>query len=265
MKCPNCGTETSGKFCSNCGAALAGASCLTCGAPLTAGAKFCHVCGTPMGAPRRTAASAPASQQQHLIPWIVAGVAVALLVVVFVARTGGPSSSIPAGDGRGGASPAMPGAGPGGAATTDLSSMTPREQADRLFDRVMRASENGNTQEVTFFGPMTLQAYTMVGPLDADARFHIGLVNASLSNPAAALAQADTIEKATPKHLFIFLIRWDVANRAKDTAGMRRAYRQFLDNYDQEMASGKEEYTMHRTRLEQFRDEARGALGSAGR
>lgn len=261
MKCPNCGTETSGKFCSNCGAALAGASCSTCGAPLTAGARFCHVCGTPMGAPRH----APAGQQQHLVPWIVAGVAVALLVVVFVARFGGPSPSVPAGDGRGGAAPAMPGAGSGGAASTDLSSMTPREQADRLFDRVMTASENGNTQEVSFFGPMALQAYTMIGPLDTDARFHIGLIQASLSNAPGALAQADTIEKATPRHLFISLIRWEVANRTQDAAAMRRAYQQFLDHYDQEMASGKEEYNVHRRRLEQFRDEARGALGSAAR
>ncbi len=258
MKCPNCSTETSGKFCSNCGAALAGASCSTCGAQLTAGARFCHVCGTPMGAPRRNPG------QQHLIPWIVAGVAVALLVVVFVARTGN-SPSAAAGEGRGGAAPAMPGAGAGGAATTDLSTMSPREQADRLFDRVMTAAENGNTQEVSFFGPMALQAYTMVGPLDTDARFHIGLIEASLGNPAGAVAQADTIEKATPRHLFISLIRWEVANRSKDAAGMRRAYRQFLDNYDKEMASGKQEYTMHRTRLEQFRDEARGALEAAGR
>jgi hypothetical protein len=143
--------------------------------------------------------------------------------------------------------------------------MTPREQADRLFDRVMTASENGNTQEVSFFGPMALQAYTMIGPLDTDARFHIGLIDASLSNPAGALAQADTIEEATPRHLFISLIRWEVANRAQDTAGMRRAYRGFLDNYDKEMASGKEEYTMHRRRLEQFREEARGALGATQR
>src|SRR5574341_18282 len=105
MKCPNCGTETSGKFCSNCGAALAGASCSTCGTPLTAGAQFCHVCGTPMGAPRR------GPGQQHLVPWVVAGVAVALLVVVFVARFGGPSSSIPGGSGRGGASSSIPGGG----------------------------------------------------------------------------------------------------------------------------------------------------------
>jgi hypothetical protein len=210
-----------------------------------------------MGAPRR------GPGRQNLVPWVTAGVAVALLVVVFVARTGNPSSSIAGGGGPSGASPSMAaGAGPGGAATTDISSMTPREQADRLFDRVMTAAENGNTQEVSFFGPMALQAYTMIGPLDTDARFHIGLIEASLSNPAGALAQADTIDKTAPRHLFSSLVRWEVANRAEDTAGMRRAYRQFLDHYDQEMASGKEEYTMHRRRLEQFHEEARGALGA---
>ncbi len=259
MKCPNCSTETSGKFCSNCGAALAGASCATCGAPLTAGARFCHVCGTPLGAPRRGAGRA------NTVPWIVAGVAVALLVVVFVARSGGPSSSIPGGDGRGGASSSMPGAGPGGAATTDLSQMTPREQADRLFDRVMTASENGNSGEVTFFGPMALQAYTMIGPLDTDVRFHIGLIEAALGNEAGATAQADTVERETPKHLFVPLLRWEVAKRRTDTAAMRRVYRQFLDNYDKEMASGKNEYDIHRRRLEAFREEARGALGAGSR
>jgi hypothetical protein len=46
---------------------------------------------------------------------------------------------------------------------------------------------------------------------------------------------------------------------------MRQAYRRFLDRYDREIASGKSEYDMHRTRLEAFRDEARGATGTATR
>ncbi len=259
MKCPNCGTDAAGKFCSNCGAALAGASCAVCAAPLTAGARFCHVCGTPLGAPRRSAG------RHQMVPWIVAAVAVALLVVVFVARSGGPSSSIPGGEARGGAASSIPGAGPGGAASTDLSSMSPREQADRLFDRVMRASEGGNAGEVTFFGPMALQAYGMIGKLDVDARFHVGLIEAALNNHAGASAQADTLAKESPRHLFVPLIRWEVASRKGDPAALRRVYRQFLDNYDAEMASGKSEYQMHRTRLEAFRDEARGALGTTSR
>ncbi|MBI2072018.1 MAG: zinc ribbon domain-containing protein [Gemmatimonadetes bacterium] len=254
MKCPSCGADAAGKFCGTCGAALAGASCDVCGAPLTAGGRFCHVCGTPLGAPRRAAG------KRQMLPWIVAAVAVALLVVVFVARSGGPSSSMAGGGGPGGASPSGP-----GATTTDLSSMTPREQADRLFDRVMRASEGGNAGEVTFFGPMALQAYAMIGKLDADARFHVGLIEAALANDTGAIAQADTLAQEAPRHLFVPLIRWEVANRRGDTAALRRLYRQFLDNYDAEMASGKSEYDMHRTRLQAFRDEARGALGASSR
>jgi hypothetical protein len=192
-----------------------------------------------------------------MVPWVVAAVAVALLVVVFVARSGGPAAA-PAGN-----APPAGMAGPVG--TTDLSTMTPREQADRLFDRVMRASEGGNASEVTFFGPMALQAYGMIGPLDADARFHIGLIEAALNHDAGATAQADTLARESPRHLFVPLIRWEVANRKQDTPALRRAYRQFLDNYDAEMATGKNEYDMHRTRLEAFRNEARGAIGTTSR
>jgi hypothetical protein len=46
---------------------------------------------------------------------------------------------------------------------------------------------------------------------------------------------------------------------------LRRAYRDFLDHYDAEIASAKGEYQMHRTRLDAFRDEARGALGTGAR
>ena len=231
---------------------MAGATCVVCAAPLTIGAKFCHVCGTPLGASRRAGA------RNQTIPWIIAGVVVALLVVVLVARSGGGPAGAPG-------AAAAPAGMPGGAGTTDLSTMTPREQADRLFDRVMRASEAGNAGEVTFFGPMAVQAYSMVGPLDADARFHVGLIEAVLGNDTAATAQADTLVREAPRHLFVSLIRWEVANRRGDTAALRRVYREFLNNYDAEIATAKSEYQMHRTRLDAFRDEARGALGAGAR
>ncbi len=255
MKCPSCGQEAAGKFCSTCGAALAGAACAVCAAPLSAGARFCHVCGTPVGGRSRSAT------RPTVIAWIVAAVAVAVLVVVLVARSSSPA---PGGASASTALSGMPGAA-GGRATTDLSTMTPREQADRLFDRVMRASEGGDSGEVSFFAPMALQAYAMLGKLDADARFHVGLIEAALGNQAAATAQADSLEREAPGHLFIPLLRWEVANRRGDTPAMRQAYRQFLDRYDREIASAKSEYDMHRTRLEAFRQEARGATGTTTR
>jgi Double zinc ribbon len=263
MKCPSCGQEAAGKFCSNCGAALAGASCPSCSAPLSAGARFCHVCGTALGAPRRPAAhgAGMAGGQAALVPWIVTGIAVAVLVVVLVARFGGAGAPAPAQASAAGA----PGAGQNGmVATTDISQMSPQEQADRLFDRVMTAHEAGDSQQVAFFGPMALQATAMLGPLNDDEHFHVGLLNAALGNYAATTAEADTIAKSDPRHLFVPLLRWEVASHDKDSAAMRRAYRQFLDNYDKEMASGRPEYAMHKTRLEAFHDEARGAVGKTG-
>jgi hypothetical protein len=149
-------------------------------------------------------------------------------------------------------------------ATTDISNMSPREQADRLFDRVMTAYEAGDSQQVEFFAPMALQAHAMLGTLDADARFHVGMIDAAMGNFDGAAAQADSIAAVSPHHLFVPLLRWEVANHQNDRAGIRQAYREFLDNYDKEMATGKTEYKEHKTRLEAFHDEARGALGKTG-
>jgi hypothetical protein len=194
------------------------------------------------------------------VPWIVAGVAVAVLVVVLVARFGGAAAAPAAA-----ATAGTPGAGPNGmAATTDISQMSPQEQADRLFDRVMTAHEAGDSQQVAFFGPMALQATAMLGTLNDDQHFHVGLINAALGNYAATSAEADTIAKSDPQHLFVPLLRWEVANHDHDSAATRRAYRQFLNDYDKEMASGKPEYAMHKTRLEAFHDEARSAMGTTG-
>lgn len=262
MKCSSCGHEAAGKFCSNCGAALTGATCPACSAPLSQGARFCHACGTPLGAQRRgaTRGTGSAGSQAALAPWIVAGIAVAVLVVVLVARFGGAGAPAPAAAAGG-----APGTGPNGmVATTDISQMSPREQADRLFDRVMTAYEAGDSQQVAFFGPMAIQAHAMLGTLDADGRFHVGMIDAALGNFAGTAAEADTIAKTEPRHLFVPLLRWEVANHDNDSAAMRRVYRQFLDNYDKEIASGKSEYTMHKTRLEAFHEEARAALGKTG-
>ena len=47
--------------------------------------------------------------------------------------------------------------------SVDLASLSPRQAADRLFNRVMAASENGDTAEALQFAPMALQAYNNLG------------------------------------------------------------------------------------------------------
>ena len=265
MKCPNCGQEAAGKFCSNCGSALTGATCPSCSTPLSAGARFCHVCGTQLGAPahRPPPGRVPlaAGSQAGLVPWIVAGIAVAVLVVVLVARFGAGAGPARAAAATAGAA----GSGPNGmVATTDISKMSPQEQADRLFDRVMTAHEQGDSQQVAFFGPMALQATAMLGTLNDEDHYQVGMINAALGNFAATAAEADTIAKDDPHHLFVPLLRWQVANHNNDSAAKQRAYRQFLGDYGKEMASGKPEYAAHKTQLEAFHDEARSAAGKTG-
>jgi hypothetical protein len=139
--------------------------------------------------------------------------------------------------------------------------MSPRERADRLFNRVMVAVERGDTTAVNFFIPMALQSYAMIGQLDVDARYHLGLIHFISRDFSATLAQADSIAAANPGHLLAGVLRIQVRGVQGDTAGRKKAYREFLDAYDGEMASGRNEYTDHTSTLQRTRDDARKALG----
>lgn len=251
MKCPSCGRQTTGKFCSECGAALAAATCPSCGAPLSPGGRFCHLCGTPHGTQRR------AGSAGGMTPWIVAASAVAVTIVALVARSAAPSAPTSA-DG------ALAGGGPGGSAApaSDISTMTPRERADRLFNRVMSAAAAGDSGEIAFFAPMAIQSYGMLDALDADARYHVGLLDAELGNLSGTVAQADTLDRTSPGHLFALLLRGEAANRGGDTAELARWRRRFLDAYEAELATGKQEYGDHTDALNGFRDAARAAVAT---
>ncbi len=257
VTCPSCGAQTSGKFCSECGAPLGERKCPHCGATVSPKAKFCPECGTsftgkqaahPAG--QSAAPAAPGSAARgpggvaEKFPWIIAGLAVvALLATIIVVVTKKPSQ--PTGTENSAVSNPDQ-------ATTDLSQMSPREAADRLYERVARAAAAGDSGQITFFGPMTLQAYGNVTPLDPDARLHIGLVDLYLNNPPAALAQADTIAKNSPTHLFASVLRVEAAKQRGDAAAERRANQAFLRNYDTEIAKNLTEYQEHKLLLDEI-------------
>jgi hypothetical protein len=106
-----------------------------------------------------------------------------------------------------------------------------------------------------FFAPMALRAYQMAGPLDDDARYHIGLISLVLDDLDAAAAQADSIAQSTPNHLFGPILRARVAQERGDAAAQRRAEDAFLARYDAERATGRPEYQMHGVLLERYRQE----------
>ncbi|MGH7559578.1 MAG: double zinc ribbon domain-containing protein [Gemmatimonadales bacterium] len=251
--CAACGAPVTGRFCSRCGAAVEAPACASCGTPLSPGARFCHRCG----APARPAAGASAGSRER-VAWIVAAAAVLLAVAAIAFRVGNtrPATPVMANAGNAGSAPPLPTRGP------DISQMSPRERFDRLYDRIMRAAEAGDSVTVAQFAPMALGAYDLLDRFDADARYHASLIHLTIGQLDAARALADTIETEAPGHLFAELIRGEVAERTNDADGLTRSYRAFLARYDAELRTGRTEYQEHRTLLEDFRTRARATLGT---
>jgi hypothetical protein len=244
MKCPKCGANAAGKFCSNCGTALGATACPKCGASLGTKAKFCHSCGAAVGAAPGRGASPGSSAGT---PWFLVGGAVIVILVIVAVLQLKPGAVPP---------PAVPAAsqlsGP-----VDLSQMSPKDAADRLFNRVMQANEAGVRDTAALFATMALQAYSMLDTLDDDARFHVGLIELVAGNPAGALAQADTIARTTPSHLFAAMLRADAARATGDSAGAARAEQTYLQNFDAEMAAARPGYEHHGTWLTTYRNNIR--------
>ncbi len=143
----------------------------------------------------------------------------------------------------------------------DISQMTPEERANRLFNRVMILAEAGKTDSVRFFLPMALGAYGQLAQLDADARYHIGLLQLAGGDVEAALAQADTIQRSIPTHLFIYVLRAHAYQQRGSTQLERRAYADFLRNEPAETARNRPEYNDHSDALKSFKTEASRVTG----
>ena len=228
-------------------------NCHACGAPLAGTARFCHKCGAQVG-------RAQAAGWRAGLPWGVAGLALGALLTVVALRLGAGSRE--------------PGAGDAPEATAsrsqvpapDISQMSPEERATRLYNRVMTLHSQGKADSAEFFLPMALQAYAMLPALDVDARYHLGVLDLTGGNYAAALAQADSIRRAVPTHLFGFMLRARALELERDSAGARRAYRDFLTNEAAERGRTRPEYSEHAQNLDAFHEQATaGAAGAAPR
>ena len=216
-------------------------TCHACGAQLSATAKFCHKCGAHV-----TAGVQPGGWKVGF-PWALAGAALGALVTVVVMRGGGAGSREPE---------AVSTAPRSQLTAPDISQMSPEERANRLFNRVMILAEAGKTDSVRFFLPMALGAYAQLPALDADARYHVGLLQLAGGDVEAALAQADTIQRSTPTHLFIYVLRAHAYQQSGNTQQERRAYSDFLRSEPSEMAKSRPEYADHADALTNFKAEA---------
>lgn len=261
--CPSCGAAASGRFCNSCGAAV-NAACRECGNPLPAGARFCNECGSPAVAPSGGAAR----RGNPVLPWVLAGIATAGLMatLIFNANREAPAAPAAVQAGQALAAPSAPGpippAGPGGAAggdpgAVDLASMTPRQAADRLFNRVMQNVSKGDTAAAKQFQPMAVAAYDRARPLDSDGRYHLAVLHLVANEFDAARAQSDTILAANPSHLFGLFTGAQAAQGRGDNAGAAALYRRFLAAYESEkVRKDVVEYADHSQALPAMKEEA---------
>jgi hypothetical protein len=246
MKCPNCQTQSDGKFCPSCGTPLSNrAHCSSCGTKLDAGARFCTRCGQPATGQRSTLS----------LPWLIAGAAMIVAIIVLllpVIRGTSPA-----------ATPSAPFAGQtsGGGQPPPLSG-TPRQQADRLFNRIMEEQSAGNLDQARFFTPMAIQTYQAAEPLDADGIYHLSLIHAVAGDYDAAIAAANRIlQQISPTHLLGLAALAEASTATGDTAAAFTAWSTFLENLESERAKGLSEYNDHTPILETYEETARAVAG----
>ncbi len=218
------------------------ASCPSCRAPLVADARFCHRCGVSLGG----AAAVGRRHGPTLVLYGVIGLAVlvAAVGVVFMGTDNRPVAP---------AVSRAPASAPGQSQSVDLSTMTPREAADRLFNRVIMASEQGNTEEAQRFAPKAIQAYEQVARLDADAHYHMGLIYSVMGDMEGVRNQISIIKQYTPNHLLGLILEHEVAEKEGNSFGAARAAEAFAEAYDAEIRANRPEYEAHRNTIEAFR------------
>ena len=271
--CSRCGAAAAGNFCSSCGASLTALSCPACGHTPAPGARFCTRCGAGLAGEGDSAATrAPdgSGSQNAVVPaagssvawWIAGGSLVALIMLAAwpVIRPGAPDPGLSTGR-----PPAAEGAAPGpvvgGGAPPDLSSMTPREAADRLYDRVMNAVSMSDEATVQGFLPMALAAYDLAQPLNADGLYHLSALQRASGDFAGSLATAEGGLETNRDHLLLLAASGEAAEALEEEETARERWQRFLDVYDQQRSMGLEDYGAHEGVLEASRDHARQVVG----
>lgn len=254
--CPNCSAPATGRYCSECGAAVADAICTGCRSLLTPGARFCHRCGTAVGV-RPFMATPLRTTTASALPWGVAAIALLALIAFVAGQRFGGSRAPTAAPAVEDAPFASGAAQPGATRAPDISSLSPRERADRLFDRVMRLSSEGKTDSVKFFAPMALSVYQSLGPLDADLRYDFGRVAEVAGAAEIARAQADSILASDSTHLLGLVLGARAAQLRGDSAAARTFSRRLLSAEPSESAKKLPEYERHQGDILEALAEAR--------
>lgn len=179
------------------------------------------------------------------LPWLVPGLAMVVLVAFLIGQRVARGSS-------GAASDAAPeaAASPAGMRAPDISAMSPEERASRLFDRVMRYGEQGKIDSLKIFAPMAIQAYEMMGLLDAHGRYDMGMIGIVSGDVQLAGAQADTILATNKTHLLGLILAMKAAGLRQDMKARAEYQRRFMAAVPAERAKKLKEYEEHNADIE---------------
>ena len=143
----------------------------------------------------------------------------------------------------------------------DISSLSPQERADRLYNRVMMLASQGKVDSVQFFAPMALTAYQMLSPLSADQRYDMGRIGEVAGALPLAKAQADTILIENPNNLLGLILEARLATLAGDTAQLHSYERRLIATEKAELARKRVEYSRHQDDIVNALQQARKSLG----
>ncbi len=150
-----------------------------------------------------------------------------------------------------------------GVRAPDISSLSPQERADRLYNRVMMLATQGKADSVLFFAPMALTAYQMLAPLNADQRYDMGRIGEVAGALPLAKSQADSILRENPNHLLGLILEARLATLMGDTTQLHLYERRLIAAEKSELPKKREEYLRHQDDITNALKQARISL--AGR
>jgi hypothetical protein len=127
----------------------------------------------------------------------------------------------------------------------DISAMSPRERADRLYNRVMTLSSQGKADSAAFFASMAVQVYPELAPFDLDLRYDYGRIAEMAGELSVAGAQADSILAEHPDHLLGLILSARVAQAKGDAKTAKAREEQLVRVEKVERAKSLDEYQRH--------------------
>jgi hypothetical protein len=174
----------------------------------------------------------------NALPWAVAAIAILALIALAAgqrfARASRPAAS----------ATAPTASGNQGSRAPDISSLTPLERAERLYERMMGAAQRGRTDSARFFLPMAVQSYEALAPLTIDQRYDLGRLGEVAGDATLASAQADTILRQQPQHLLGLVLLYRAARLRGDDAEASRALDRLAAVADRERSRQLPEYLL---------------------